>query len=102
MLQDLFENSFISSSRPRDKLLKNFMPPFKVASPTVFTRIQVLPVMILTIFVLAHAQDTVTGAFEGIVSDSQTGVRVRGAAVPEVKDQAGISISLHPDFRGRL
>ena len=102
MLQDLFENSFISSSRPRDKLLKNFMLPFRVASPTVFTRIQVLPVLILTFFVLANAQDTVTGAFEGIVSDSQTGVRLRGAAVTIVNDQTGISISLRTDFRGRF
>src|ERR1051326_8605639 len=102
MVQDLFENSFISSSRPRDKLLKNFMLPFRVASPTVFTRIQVLPVLILTFFVLANAQDTVTGAFEGIVSDSQTGVRLRGAAVTIVNDQTGISISLRTDFRGRF
>ncbi len=49
-----------------------------------------------------RAQDTVTGAFEGIVSDSQTGVALKGAAVEIINEQTGLSHSLSTDFRGRF
>ena len=49
-----------------------------------------------------RAQDTVTGAFEGTVSDSQTGAPLRGALVEIINQQTGVAISLRADFRGRF
>src|SRR5687768_1551801 len=46
------------------------------------------------------AQDTVTGAFEGIVSDSQTGVALKGATVQIINQQTGLTFTLQTDFRG--
>ena len=59
-------------------------------------------VLMLTPFVFSNAQDTVTGAFEGIVSDSRTGAPIRGAAVAIVNDRTGISSNLRTDYRGRF
>ncbi len=50
----------------------------------------------------AHAQDTVTGAFEGTISDSQTGAALKGALVEIINQQTGVSISLQADYRGRF
>jgi hypothetical protein len=50
----------------------------------------------------AVAQDTVTGAFEGIVSDSQTGAPLKGAAVQIINEQTGLAVSLLTDYRGRF
>ncbi len=50
----------------------------------------------------ASAQDTVTGAFEGIVSDSQTGASLRDAAVQIINEQTGLTINLTTDYRGRF
>ena len=52
--------------------------------------------------VTVRAQDTVTGAFEGIVTDSQTGVRLRGAIVEIINQQTGITYSLRTDYRGQF
>src|SRR5688572_13736668 len=49
---------------------------------------------------IARAQDTVTGAFEGIVSDSQTGVALKGARVEIINQQTGLTFSLQTDYRG--
>ncbi|HET6648183.1 MAG TPA: carboxypeptidase-like regulatory domain-containing protein, partial [Pyrinomonadaceae bacterium] len=46
------------------------------------------------------AQDTVTGAFEGIVSDSQTGASLKGARVEIINQQTGLTFSLQTDYRG--
>jgi hypothetical protein len=72
-----------------------------------FRRICGLIVSVLICLCLAgptgvRAQDTVTGAFEGIVSDSQTGVSLKGAAVEIVNEQTGLIHSLNTDFRGRF
>jgi len=48
------------------------------------------------------AQDTVTGAFEGVISDSQTGAALKGALVEIINEQTGVAISLRSDFRGRF
>jgi len=45
----------------------------------------------------ARAQDTVTGAFEGTVSDSQTGAALRGALVEIINERTGVAISLRSD-----
>lgn len=52
--------------------------------------------------VTASAQDTVTGAFEGIVSDSQSGAPLRGAEVQIINEQTGLTASLVTDYRGRF
>ena len=49
-----------------------------------------------------YAQDTVTGAFEGVVSDSQTGVALKSALVEITNQQTGLTITLRTDFRGRF
>jgi hypothetical protein len=48
------------------------------------------------------AQDTVTGAFEGTVTNSQTGVPISGAAVEIINQQTGLSIPKRANFRGRF
>lgn len=49
-----------------------------------------------------RAQDTVTGAFEGVVSSSQTGTPVAGASVEIINRQTGRVIKLLADNRGRF
>jgi hypothetical protein len=49
-----------------------------------------------------RAQDTVTGAFEGTINDSQTGVALKGALVEIINQQTNVVISLRSDFRGRF
>ncbi|HEV2799105.1 MAG TPA: carboxypeptidase regulatory-like domain-containing protein [Pyrinomonadaceae bacterium] len=50
----------------------------------------------------ASAQDTVTGAFEGTVSNSQTGAVIPGAAVQIINQQTGQVIPKTSDARGRF
>ena len=59
-------------------------------------------VCLLLVFTCARAQDTVTGAFEGTVTDSQTGTPLKSAAVEIINQQTGLTMSLHTDFRGRF
>lgn len=56
------------------------------------------------LFPFAHskAQDTVTGAFEGTVTSSQTGELVGGAAVQIINQQTGQIIPKTTDSRGRF
>lgn len=49
-----------------------------------------------------HAQDTVTGAFEGTVSNSQTGAEIKGALVQIINEQTGLTVDLRSDYRGRF
>lgn len=51
---------------------------------------------------LAWAQDTVTGAFEGIVTDSQTGAPLKSAVVEIINQQTGVTYNLRTDYRGRF
>ena len=48
------------------------------------------------------AQDTVTGAFEGVVSNSQTGAAVKSALVEITNEQTELTITLRTDFRGHF
>lgn len=50
--------------------------------------------------ILICAQDTVTGAFQGTVSNSQTGDPIPGAAVEIVNQQTGLRYNLTTDYRG--
>src|SRR5437660_3075278 len=49
-----------------------------------------------------QAQDTLTGAFEGNVTNSQTGAPLKGAAVEIINQQTGLVIKLQTDYRGRF
>lgn len=49
-----------------------------------------------------RAQDTVTGAFEGTISDSQSGAALKGALVEIINQQTNVAISLRTDYRGRF
>src|SRR5215207_735236 len=48
----------------------------------------------------AHAQDTVTGAFEGVVRDRVTSAGVRGASVEIVNEENGLVVPTKTDARG--
>ena len=61
-----------------------------------------LLLLVLASSVVVHAQDTVTGAFEGTISDSQTGAALKGALVEITNQQTGVIVSLRADFRGRF
>ncbi|MCP9494194.1 MAG: TonB-dependent receptor [Pyrinomonadaceae bacterium MAG19_C2-C3] len=50
----------------------------------------------------ANAQDTVTGAFEGTVTTSDTGQAIAGAAVQIVNQQTGQATEKRTDARGRF
>src|SRR5258705_9286805 len=71
-------------------------------SPSIFHRLILVLGSLLVFAIPAVAQDTVTGAFEGIVSDSQTGAPLKGAEVQIINEQTGLTIRLVSDFRGRF
>jgi hypothetical protein len=50
----------------------------------------------------AYAQDTVTGAFEGTVTNSETGAVISGASVEIINQQTGQTITKTSDTRGRF
>ena len=78
------------------------MSVLQLASPTSLIRSLTFLALILNSSIFVNAQDVVTGAFEGIVSDSQTGAPLKGAAVAIVNDQTGISFNLRTNYRGRF
>src|SRR5215471_1049219 len=68
-------------------------------------RVLLISVSILLGFAMqsaVRAQDTVTGAFEGTISDSQSGANLKGALVEIINQQTGVTITLHTDYRGRF
>ncbi len=66
------------------------------------TRLILLMALSLSAAAFAPAQDTLTGAFEGIVSNSQTGESLEGAAVEIINQQTGLTIQKTTDSRGRF
>jgi hypothetical protein len=73
----------------------------------IFTKSSVLRFSLL-LFVLfcltstAKAQDTVTGAFEGTVTNSQTGAPLKDAVVEIINQQTNVGFTLKTDYRGRF
>ena len=63
-------------------------------------RLLLLCALLIAAIVEGNAQDTVTGAFEGIVSDSQTGQPLKGAAVEIINQQTGVTFNIRTDYRG--
>ncbi|HKZ79917.1 MAG TPA: TonB-dependent receptor [Pyrinomonadaceae bacterium] len=68
----------------------------------VLKRLLLLTIMTVALSVAAKAQDTVTGAFEGIVTDSQTGAALKSAEVEIINQQTGLVFNLRTDSRGRF
>lgn len=66
--------------------------------------IRCLPVLLLLVVFCpsASAQDTLTGAFEGIISNSQTGASIEGASIQIINKQTGLVIEKRTDSRGRF
>ncbi len=77
--------------------------PARPSLERVLSRVFIVPLVGLVLFFCVtgvKAQDTVTGAFEGIVSDSQTGVALKGAYVEITNQQTGVKFTLRTDYRG--
>src|SRR3712207_4879730 len=51
---------------------------------------------------MAQAQDTLTGAFEGTVTDARTGRAIARASVEFVNQQTGVAVTKLTDSRGRF
>ncbi len=84
------------------KFLRRFLHASPLSRPARSTTRLLFFLIILGIPAAVRTQDTVTGAFEGIVSDSQTGAALKGALVEIINQQTGVSITLRADYRGRF
>ncbi|MFN2513793.1 MAG: carboxypeptidase regulatory-like domain-containing protein [Pyrinomonadaceae bacterium] len=76
------------------------MPPSNSALARCALFLTLTCLLIILAAPVVSAQDTVTGAFEGIVSDSQTGAALKGATVEIINQQTGLTFTLQTDFRG--
>ena len=74
--------------------LSQFLKIVRITVPAV--------VISLLLFAAASAQDTVTGAFQGTISNSLTGAPVSGATVEIINEQTGVSYSLITDSKGQF
>lgn len=70
--------------------------------PHVTVTLLLLMVSVLVMTKGTYAQDTVTGAFEGTVTHSQTGAPLKGADVEIINQQTGLIINTQTDNRGRF
>ena len=90
------KNKFNQAYQLRFKLLYEFIKnPMQVVGLT-------FAVVLLLFISSATAQDTVTGAFQGDVSNNQTGDPVAGAAVQITNEQTGVVYNLTTDSKGRF
>ncbi|HSE24227.1 MAG TPA: TonB-dependent receptor [Pyrinomonadaceae bacterium] len=73
-------------------------------SPTLYFSIHIafLAALVIGACISAQAQDTVTGAFEGTATDSQSGAPLKDAVVEIINQQTNVNISLKTDYRGRF
>ena len=72
--------------------------------PRLATQILIPMTTVLVVLGLAHstkAQDTVTGAFEGTVTDNQ-GTQLKGASIQIINEQTGLTFNLKSDYRGHF
>src|SRR5262249_7367500 len=84
---------------------ENTMPPRFLPFSTLRVQIVNSFVSLLVLLFLtcsASAQDTVTGAFEGTVTDSRSGMTLKDAAVDIINRETGLTFKLHTDSRGRF
>lgn len=61
-----------------------------------------LSVIFLTSSVFVSAQDTVTGAFQGKISNNLTGAAIAGVSVEITNEQSGVTYGLISDSRGEF
>ena len=99
--------SFINCHRiprinPLASIKKNIMrPDTRILSRLLLVfALSLLPYIALN--TLTSAQDTVTGAFEGTVTSSQTGAAIAGANVEIINQATGLVIPKRSDTRGRF
>src|SRR5438132_11777230 len=75
--------------------------PLRMLSQVVL-RFAAIVLLFLALGFSANAQDTVTGAFEGTVTDGRTQTRVVGAFVEITNQATGIVIRRRTDAQGRF
>ncbi|MFN2453030.1 MAG: TonB-dependent receptor [Pyrinomonadaceae bacterium] len=79
------------------------MRPDKGFPARLFLLLLATPLLVYLLFsASSSAQDTVTGAFEGTVTNSQTGAPIPGAVAQIINQQTGITIPKRSDSRGRF
>ena len=80
--------------------------PRETSFPQAAVQIAFRPaIFLVTLFFVcstALAQDTVTGAFEGTVTDSQTGAPLKDALVEIINQQTNVNLTIKADYRGRF
>src|SRR3989442_4333124 len=92
---------FIATPEPNRPNLSYEAPETRHKPPRIYAALLLLIVSVLATTKVTYAQDTVTGAFEGTVTDSQ-GTLLNGADVEITNQQTGLTINLHTDNRGRF
>src|SRR6267142_3811285 len=94
-----YKRNFIATADPTHPKLSHesseVLPNRSCATVTLL----LLIVSLLLIAQRTNAQDTVTGAFEGTVTDIR-GTLLKGADVEITNQQTGLKINLHTDNRG--
>ena len=66
-------------------------------------RLAIFPLLVLLgASITANSQDTVTGAFQGMVTDSQSGAPLKDALVEIVNQQTLVSITVNTNYRGEF
>src|SRR5437660_6746426 len=87
--------------KPTQLTISHEAPETRHKPPRIYATLLLLIVCVLVTTKVTYAQDTVTGAFEGTVTDSQ-GTLLNGADVEITNQQTGLTINLHTDNRGRF
>jgi hypothetical protein len=83
---------------------KNYTPQRRAAIKILTTSLYCLLclAMLSTLsYKVVRGQDTVSGAFEGTVTDSQTGAAIEGATIEIVNEQTQVTITRRSNTRGR-
>lgn len=79
-----------------------FAPTGLVSLQVLTIRLCIASLLVLLAATFAFGQDTVTGAFEGTVTDSRNGTPLKDAAVEIINQQTGLTLNLRTDNRGRF
>jgi hypothetical protein len=75
---------------------------FRIFAKSAVLQFSLLLFVLFCLTSTAKAQDTVTGAFEGTVTNSQTGAPLKDAVVEIINQQTNVGFTLKTDYRGRF
>jgi len=75
---------------------------FRIFTKFAFLRLSLPLFALFCLTSTTKAQDTVTGAFEGTVTNSQTGAPLKDAVVEIINQQTNVGFTLKTDYRGRF